>query len=57
MDELETTFLTDFWNDTLMIHLNSVDKVVQKQNMNFSVTVKLMKSPVTHVSEKTDCFE
>jgi hypothetical protein len=36
---------------------HSVDKVVQKQNMNFSVTVKLMKSSVTHVSEKTDCFE
>jgi hypothetical protein len=38
MDELETTFLTVFWND-ILICINSVSKVLQKQNMNLSVAV------------------
>jgi hypothetical protein len=42
MDELEITFLTVFWSDKL-IHINSVSKVLQKQNMNLSVAVKLIK--------------
>lgn len=39
MDELETTVLTVFWND-MMICINSVSKVLQKQNMNLLVAVK-----------------
>jgi hypothetical protein len=56
MDELEITFLTVFWND-ILIRINSVSKVLQKQNMNLSVTAKLIKSLMAHVSEKRDCFE
>jgi hypothetical protein len=43
LDELETTFLTVIWNDVL-IRINSVNKVLQKQNMNLSVAVKLKKN-------------
>jgi hypothetical protein len=56
VDELETTFLTVFWND-ILIRINSVSKVPQKQNMNLSVAVKLIKSLMMYVSEKRDCFE
>jgi hypothetical protein len=54
MDELETTFLTVFLNG-ILIRINSVRKVVQKQNMNLSVAVKLIKSIMAYVSEKVDC--
>jgi hypothetical protein len=56
MDELETTFFTVFWNDVLT-RINSVSNVLQKQNMNLSVAVKSIKSLMTYVSEKRDCFE
>jgi hypothetical protein len=56
MDELETIFLTVFWND-ILIHINSVSKVAQKQNINLSVAVKLIKSLMAYVSEKRDYFE
>jgi hypothetical protein len=56
MDELKATFSTVFWNDTL-IRINSVSKVLQKQNMNLSVAVKLIKSFMAYVSERRDCFE
>jgi hypothetical protein len=55
-DELETTFLTVVWNDVL-IRINSVSEVLQKQNMNLSVAVKLIKSLMSYVSEKRACFE
>jgi hypothetical protein len=55
MDELETTFLTVFWND-ILICINSMSKVLQKQNMNLLVAVKLIKSLMAYVSEKRDCF-
>jgi hypothetical protein len=54
--KLETTFLTVVWND-ILIRINSVSKVLQKQNMNLSVAVKLIKSLMAYVSEKIDCFE
>jgi hypothetical protein len=41
MDELERTFLTVLFNDVL-IRINSVSEIVQKQNMNLSVAVKLI---------------
>jgi hypothetical protein len=56
MDELETTFLTVFQN-SILIRIKSVSKVLHKQNMNFSVAVKLIKSLMAYVSEKRDCFE
>jgi hypothetical protein len=56
MDDLETTVLPVFWNDVL-IRINIVSKVLQKQNMNLSVAVKLIKSLMAYVSQKRDCFE
>jgi hypothetical protein len=57
MDEwLERTFLTVSWND-ILIHINSVSKVLQKQNMNLLIAVKLIKSLMAYISEKRDCFE
>jgi hypothetical protein len=56
MDELETTFLTLFWND-ILIRINSVSEVLQKQNINLSVAAKLIKSLKAYVNEKRDCFE
>jgi hypothetical protein len=55
MYELERTFLTLFYD--ILIRINSVSKVLQKQNMNLSVTVKLTESLMAYVSEKRDCFE
>jgi hypothetical protein len=47
---------TCFWND-ILIRIDSVSKVLQMQNMNLSVTVKLIKLLLVYVSEKRDCFE
>jgi hypothetical protein len=40
-----------------LIRINSVSKVLQKQNMNLSVAVKLIKLLIAYASEKRDCFE
>jgi hypothetical protein len=56
MDESETTFFTVFWNH-ILIRINSVSKVLQKQNMNLSVAVKSIKSLMAYASEKRDCSE
>jgi hypothetical protein len=48
MDELETTFLTVVWND-ILIRINSASEVLQKQNMNLLVAVKLIKSLIAYV--------
>jgi hypothetical protein len=53
MDELETTVV---WNDALT-RVNSVSKVLQKQNMTLSVAIKLIKSLMAYVGEKRHCFE
>lgn len=51
MDALETTFLIDFWSN-ILICINSVSKVLQKQNMNSLVAFKLIKSSVAYVREE-----
>jgi hypothetical protein len=55
-DELETMFFAVLWNG-ILIRINSASKVLQKQNINLSVTVKLIKPLMAYVSEKKDCFD
>jgi hypothetical protein len=55
MDELETT-LTLLWKD-ILIRTDVVSKVLQKYNINLSVTVRLTESSMGHASKKRDFSE
>ncbi|XP_065664586.1 zinc finger MYM-type protein 1-like [Hydra vulgaris] len=56
MNTFEIVFLTIFWND-ILCHFNETSKILQKENLNLDVAVRILKSLLHFIKDLRSQFE